>query len=50
MDEGATKTVRQSAGHGMPLGTDGWKARIAVRLGLEITLRPRGRPRKQREK
>jgi hypothetical protein len=49
MDEEALKAVQQSAGHGVPLGTDGWKARIAARLGLGITLRPRGRPTKQRE-
>jgi putative transposase len=47
MDDGALKVVRQSVMRGMPLGTDGWKARIAARLGLEITLRPRGRPRKE---
>ena len=49
MDEAALKAVRQSAGHAVPLGTDGWKAGIAARLGLGITLRSRGRPRKQRD-
>jgi len=49
MDDRALKVVRQSAMRGMPLGTGGWKARIAARLGPEITLRPRRRPRKQHE-
>jgi putative transposase len=48
-DEALT-TVRQSAIRGVPLGTDRWKARIAQRLGLAMTLRPRGRPRKAPEK
>ena len=31
---------------GQPYGEEKWKKRIAKRLGLESTLRPRGRPRK----
>jgi putative transposase len=50
MNEEELKAVRQSAGRGLPLGTDRWKTRIAERLGLTTTLRPRGRPRKQPEK
>jgi len=50
MDEEALKVLRRSAGRGVLLGTDPWKTRIADRLGLEITLRPRGRPRKRRQK
>jgi len=50
MDHEALKAVRQSAGRGVPLGTDRWKARIAERLRLDITLRPRGRPRMQHGK
>jgi len=49
MDDEAWELVRQSATRGMPLETDGWKTRIAARLGLDITLRPRGRRRKQHE-
>jgi len=30
LDEPALQAVRQSAGHGVPLGTDGWKAKIAL--------------------
>lgn len=50
MDGDLLKTVRQSAIRGTPLGTDRWKTRIAHRLGLALTLRPRGRPRKGPEK
>ena len=35
---------------GWPLGTDSWKAGIATRLVLNITLQPRGRPRKAPER
>ncbi len=47
MDEEAQERVRQSIIRGIPLGNDRWKARVATRLGLDITLRPRGRPRKE---
>jgi len=50
IDEEPLKVLRQSAGRGVPLGTDPWKTQIADRLSLDITLRPRGRPRKRREK
>jgi putative transposase len=36
--------LRCSAQRGRPFGSEGWVARIAKRLGLETTLRPRGRP------
>jgi putative transposase len=37
--------VRQSIARGRPLGSAGWVRRIAAALGLESSLRPRGRPR-----
>jgi len=49
MDEPALQPVRQSVVRGVPLGHDAWKRRIAGRLGLDLTLRPRGRPRKRAE-
>jgi len=49
MDDEVMKEIRQSVWRGMPLGTERWKTRIAYRLGLSNTLRPRGRPRKQAE-
>ena len=42
--------LRQSLTRGAPLGDDDWKTRTARRLGVETTLRPRGRPRKTPEK
>ncbi len=46
MDEKDLGIVRHSAARGAPLGKASWKIRIAHRLGLDTTLRPRGRPRK----
>jgi len=46
MDELLIKVVRQSVARGTPMGQDNWTRRIANRLGLDLTLRPRGRPRK----
>jgi putative transposase len=41
--------VRRSVQRGQPYGDESWARRVAVRLGLESTFRPRGRPRKQVE-
>jgi putative transposase len=38
--------VRDSLRTGRPLGTDAWVQGIAARLGIDLTPRPRGRPRK----
>jgi putative transposase len=43
-------TVRTSVNRGAPLGGETWIRRTATRLGLESTLRPRGRPRNELEK
>jgi putative transposase len=40
------EALRRCGARGTPLGTEKWQRRIAKRLGLESTLRPRGRPRK----
>jgi putative transposase len=37
-------TIRQCIRRGRPYGTEPWVARTAARLGLESTLRDRGRP------
>jgi len=50
MDEEELRCVRQSVTRGVPLGGQTWKARVAGRLGLDLTLRPRGRPRKNAQK
>jgi putative transposase len=38
--------LRQSVNRGSPYGSPGWTASTAKQLGLESTMRPRGRPRK----
>ncbi len=38
--------LQKSAQRGTPFGSATWQQRIARRLGLESTMRPRGRPRK----
>ena len=38
--------LRRSVQRGCPFGADAWSDRTVRKLGLEITLRPRGRPRK----
>jgi putative transposase len=42
--------VRKSVERGSPFGSEAWQKRTARRLGLEFTLRPRGRPRKTPKK
>ena len=43
------EALRRSVVRGTPFGSQGWMQRTARRLGLESTLRPRGRPRKKRQ-
>jgi putative transposase len=38
--------IRRSVHRGQPFGDEAWSDRTVKRLGLETTLRPRGRPRK----
>lgn len=42
--------VRASIVRGRPFGNETWTRRAATKLGLESTLRPRGRPRKTSKK
>jgi putative transposase len=42
--------IRHSVTRGTPYGEGAWQVRIAKRLGLESTLRPRGRPPKEADK
>ena len=44
--EAELAAVERSIARGSPLGDDRWVERTATRLGLESSLRPRGRPRK----
>jgi REP-associated tyrosine transposase len=50
VDEEALAKVQQSITRCVPLGSELWKNRVASRLGLDSTLRPRGRPRKNAQK
>jgi len=45
---GEWEAVRRSVVRGSPFGDESWTKRTAVRLGLESTLHPRGRPRKEK--
>ena len=42
--------LRRSVNRGTPWGSEPWVTRVAKRLDLQSTLRPRGRPRKKPEK
>jgi putative transposase len=48
--EAELAALRRAVERGRPIGSDAWSERIASRLGLEHTLRPRGRPRKEQDK
>ena len=41
------EALRHAVARGTPFGAESWQRRTAKRLGLEFTLRPRGRPKKQ---
>jgi len=43
------ETVRRCAHRGQPLGNESWVESVARRLNLESTLRPRGRPKKDKD-
>ena len=45
--EAELAAVRRSLERGTPYGSETWTAKVAEELGLESTLRPRGRPKKQ---
>jgi putative transposase len=49
MTEGGCAAIRDSIRRGRPLGGDGWILRTAAALGLESSLRDRGRPRQAGE-
>jgi REP-associated tyrosine transposase len=48
--EAELKAIRQAVQRGSPFGSSQWQVRTARRLGLEWTIRPRGRPRLKKEK
>ena len=44
--EDELKALRQSVRRGTPFGTPDWQQNTATQLGLESSMRPRGRPKK----
>ena len=50
IEEPHLQALRQSVARGAPQGAERWRTRIAARLHLNHTMRPRGRPRKGAEK
>jgi putative transposase len=46
LTEAELQSVRLSVSRGRPFGSGDWQQRVARELGLEATLRPRGRPRR----
>lgn len=46
LDVDELAALRRSAQRGTPFGSPEWQVRVAKKLGLEFTMRPRGRPRK----
>jgi putative transposase len=47
--EAELAAVRRSVNRGRPFGSDEWVEMVVRQLGLQATMRPRGRPRKERE-
>lgn len=46
--EAELKAMRDCLARGAPYGSESWRRTTAARLGLESSLRPRGRPRKKK--
>ncbi|RLS36521.1 MAG: transposase, partial [Planctomycetota bacterium] len=46
-NEAELKALRHSLDRGTPFGAPTWQVKSAKSLGLESSLRPRGRPRKE---
>ena len=44
--EAELQSLRRAVQRGRPMGSETWTKNTAVRLGLQYTLRPRGRPKK----
>lgn len=47
--EAEQRALQRCLQRGQPFGSDAWVGRTARRLGLETTLRPRGRPKKEKK-
>jgi putative transposase len=49
LTEAEIAAIRRSVTRGCPYGGDVWSKKVTRQLGLEHTIRPRGRPRKERD-
>jgi putative transposase len=49
MNDAEVERLRGCIRRGTPFGSEAWVRRTASRLGLEASLRPRGRPRKEKQ-
>ncbi len=47
--EAELEALRRSANRERPFGTETWEKAVAGRLGLQHTMRPRGRPKKAKD-
>jgi len=46
-EEAELAAIRRSSETGLPYGAAGWVDRLSRKLKLDLTIRPRGRPRKE---
>jgi putative transposase len=46
LEDAQLQAIRRSATTGLPYGDETWVKQLAKRLDLDLTIRPRGRPRK----
>jgi putative transposase len=46
LEEPTLAAIRRSSATGLPYGADGWVQSLSKKLHLDLTIRPRGRPRK----
>jgi putative transposase len=46
IEDATLDSIRRSSATGLPYGDEAWVKRLAKRLELDLTIRPRGRPRK----
>jgi putative transposase len=46
LEEATLAAIRRSSATGLPYGNPAWVTRLANKLDLDLTIRPRGRPRK----
>jgi putative transposase len=49
LDDARLAAIRRSSATGLPLGDAAWVKRLARRLNLDLTIRPRGRPAKRQQ-